>query len=226
MSAIPVVHVVDNDSTTRESLNELLGSVSLSTACYDDGATFLDNVDPEQPGCIVLALRIPGMSGLELQRTLKERDCPLPVIIIAEDCKVSAAVRAMQEGAIDVLTKPLDDEALLHAVREALHRDEQQRTSSRIHNDIQSRLDALTPREQDVFDAVRRGLTNKEVARELSISPRTVELHRAHMMDKMQASSVAELVEMYFLARASHPDLINQGLIAPDNRSAPASLEA
>jgi len=208
MTAKPTVHVVDDDAATRDAMQELFKSVAISSRCYEDPSLFLQEIQPEHPGCIVLDLRMPGMSGLEVQVALHEKRCNQPVIFITGHGKISAAVRAMHGGAVDFLTKPVDDETLLKIVQEAIQQDNNQSLAHEEREKIITRLASLTPREREVVEYVTRGLSNKEIARELDISHKTVELHRAHMMDKMDAHSIAEVVQMYLLGSGNLPDTL------------------
>lgn len=191
-----MVHVVDDDSATRDAMSVLLRSVCLQAACYESAEDFLDHWEPSPPGCIVLDLRMPGMGGLELQAALREHGyCP-PIIFLTGHANVSAAVRAMQGGAADFLTKPINDESLLEKVREAIGRDRRSRREAAQRATIHARLELLTPRERQVMEGVVAGKSNKEIGRELGISHKTVELHRANMMAKVHAGSIAQLVHM------------------------------
>ena len=214
MSSEQVVHIVDDDAAMRDAMRTLFNSVSIATRCYGDAEEFLNAVnnpedEGELAGCVVLDLRMPGMSGLEVQNALTRQGCELPVIFITGHGKISTAVRAMHGGAVDFLTKPVDDELLLETVQEALRRDQDQRHVRAETDKIAERVSALTPREKEVLQAVTRGLSNKEIARELHISHKTVELYRAHMMEKMQANSIAEVVQMYLVGAAVEPHFMH-----------------
>lgn len=195
----PIVYVVDDDAAVCDSMQTLFKSVSLTSQCYSNAEEFLEDLDAARIGCLVLDLRMPGMSGLELQAELRDRRCYLPIIFISGHGKISAAVRAMHAGAVDFLTKPVDDELLIEAVHKATRQDRQQRQVLEQRDRLQGLLQSLTRREAEVLEAVARGLSNKEIARELDISHKTVELHRAHMMEKMDAHSIAEVVQMHLL---------------------------
>lgn len=196
MELKPVVNVVDDDPSTRDAVTVLLRSVSLDVACHETAEAFLDAWDPSRPGCLLLDLRMPGMGGLELQGALSERGCQIPIIFVTAHGNVSAAVRAMHEGAVDFLTKPVDDEILIEKIHKAIDFDRESRQQSIRQQTIQARFDLLTPREFEVMEGVVGGKSNKEIARDLGISPKTVELHRGNMMTKMHAGSVARLVQM------------------------------
>src|SRR5699024_8099829 len=193
-------YVVDDDPATRDAMSVLFDSVSIDNQIFESAKTLLEKIVDERPGCILIDLRMPEMSGLELQTALQERNCHLPVIFLTGYGNVGSAVNAMRDGAMDFLTKPADDEALLAKVKKAIANDRDRRKSRREHHTLAARLSNLTQREREVLEAVVQGMSNKEIARELAISPKTVELHRAHMMQKMHAQSVADAVRMYMTA--------------------------
>lgn len=199
-SAQPTVFVVDDDDAMRHSLQWLIESVGLNVECYGTAEAFLDSHYPGRSGCLLLDVRMPGMGGLELQEYLKRHDIHIPVIIITGHGDVPMAVRAMKSGASDFIEKPFNDEMLLEAIRKALARDEQQRNHQARQADLAVRLAHLTPREHEVMALVVQGLSNKEIANSLGVSSKTVEAHRAKVMEKMQAESLAELVRMSLLA--------------------------
>jgi FixJ family two-component response regulator len=192
----PIVYVVDDDEAVRSSLELLLESVSLPAQSFGSAREFLDKHDPERPGCLVLDLRMPGMSGLELQEELLHRGSDLGIVFLTGHGDVPVAVAAMRNGAVDFLQKPFRDEELLARIRRAMDRG--QRThATRIHKDeIRRRMDRLTPREHEVMEHVVSGKPNKAIAIDLGVSERTVEIHRARVMQKMEAGSLAELVRM------------------------------
>lgn len=196
----PVVNIVDDDPGTRDSMKMLLESVALNVSCFDNAEEFLDSWNSNRPGCLLLDLRMPGMSGLELQNALRKRKIEIPIIFITAHGNVSAAVRAMHAGAADFLTKPVNDESLIEKVHEAISQDRERRAKARSQSTINARLNLLTPREREVLEGVVAGKSNKELARDLGISHKTVELHRGNMMAKMHATSVAEVVQMRLVA--------------------------
>lgn len=199
MSEQSTVFVVDDDSAVRESLRWLIESVGLKVKTFGTAREFLDAYAPEQPGCLVLDVRMPGMSGLELQDRLQERSIHLPVIIVTGYGDVPVAVRAMKNGAIDFIEKPFSDQVLLERVHLAIEQDAAYRRISEKRRNIESRLAALTPREREVMYLVVEGRPSREIAVALGLSCRTVEVHRTHLMDKAQVRSVAELARMVTL---------------------------
>jgi len=196
----PVVFVVDDDRAMRESLTWLLDSVGLRVRSYANARDFLAEYDPAQPGCLVLDVRMPGMSGLDLQAELARRGVELPTIVITGHAEVSMAVRAVKAGAIDFIEKPFSDQLLLDRVRQALEIDLEAREVRRRREDARRRLATLTAREREVLDLVVAGKANKEIASALGLSTKTVEVHRAHVMSKMCVDSLAELIRITLLA--------------------------
>jgi len=184
----------------RESLSWLLDSVGLRVRSYATAADFLAEHDPAQPGCLVLDVRMPGMSGLDLQAELARRGVELPTIVITGHAEVSMAVRAVKAGAIDFIEKPFSDQLLLDRVRQALEIDLEAREVRRRREDARRRLATLTTREREVLNLVVAGKANKEIASALGVSPKTVEVHRAHVMSKMCVDSLAELIRITLLA--------------------------
>jgi len=193
---IPTVFIVDDDTGVRSSLRILLKSVGLTAAALASAQEFLDSYHPAQPGCLVLDIRMPGMSGLELQQALNMRGAALPVIFISGHADVPMAVEAMRQGAFDFLQKPFRDQELIDRVQRALAWDQSNRDALKEHERIRARLESLTPREREVLDLMTRGKPNKVMAGDLGLSSRTVEIHRAHVMEKMGTSSVAQLVRL------------------------------
>lgn len=192
----PTVFVVDDDEGVRNSLRFLLKSVGLQTRTLASAAEFLDTYKPSQPGCLVLDVRMPGMSGLELQQQLNLRGAVIPVIFITGHGDIPMAVEAMQQGAFDFLQKPFRDQDLIDRIQRALERDARNRAALEQHSRIRERLDSLTPREREVLALMTRGKPNKVMAAELGVSQRTVEIHRARVMEKSGAASLAQLVRM------------------------------
>lgn len=192
-----LVHVIDDDASIRNSLQVLFSSVSLQSRFYHNAEEFLDRWDPDTVGCLLLDLRMPGMSGLQLQTELAKGSRCLPIIFLTGHPNTNAAVRAMRAGAVDFLTKPVDDETLIEKVRDAIRADGDNVVRQRNYAEMCSRIDSLTPREREVLEGVVAGQSNKVIARELNISYKTVELHRGHMMEKMRVHSIAEVVQIY-----------------------------
>lgn len=190
----PVVFVVDDDEDVRDSLRALLESAHWPVEDFAAAADFLDHAGLEEGGCLITDIRMPGMDGLALQAALTARGTGLPVIVVTGHGDVPLAVQAMKAGAVDFLEKPFDDEQILTAVARAvdLHRQDQGRQAA--ISAARARLDTLTPRERQVLDLLVLGRPNKVIAFELDISPRTVEIHRAHLMEKMDARSLSDLV--------------------------------
>jgi RNA polymerase sigma factor (sigma-70 family) len=200
MSTEPTVFVVDDDQAMRSSLEWLIESIGMKVKTYGSADDFLSSYYPGRAGCLLLDVRMPGMSGLELQAHLAREDSRLPVIIITGHGDVSMAVKAMKAGAVDFIEKPFHDEDLLSSIRNALDFDEKQRSLQSQRAQIATRLAELTPREHEVMEMVTDGLANKEIAASLGVTAKTVEAHRARVMDKMQAGSLAELVRMVLIA--------------------------
>ena len=192
----PTVFVVDDDESVRSSLRFLLRSVGLESHAFASASEFLAAYDPVQPGCLVLDVRMPGMSGLELQQQLNRRGAILPVIFITGHGDIPMAVEAMQHGAHDFLQKPFRDQDLIDRIQRALAKDAKSRSALDEHENIRSRLDSLTPREREVLALMAQGKPNKVMAHELGVSQRTVEIHRARVMEKSGAGSLAQLVRM------------------------------
>jgi two-component system, LuxR family, response regulator FixJ len=198
----PIVFVVDDDRAMRDSLRWLLESIGLSVRTYATAAEFLHDHDPAQPGCLVLDVRMPGMSGLDLQTELAQRGAELPTIVVTGHAEVAMAVRAVKAGAIDFIEKPFSDQLLLDRVRQALEIDRQSREIRMRREEARRRLASLSAREREVLGLVAAGKANKEIAAALGLSPKTVEVHRAHVMAKMAVDSLAELIRVALLAGA------------------------
>ena len=201
MSADPIVFLIDDDDGVRRSLDALLRANGLKVAAFASARDFLAQFDPDAAGCLVTDVRLPGMSGIELLQQMRSQNCHMPVIVITGHGDVPLAVEAMKGGAVDFIEKPFRDHVLLTAVRRALElasEDREQRIAAR---EVQTRLMTLTPREHQVLDMVVAGKANKVIAIDLDLSIKTVEFHRAHVMEKMGAESLAELVQTVLLAR-------------------------
>ena len=195
----PTVFVVDDDPAMRDSLRWLFESVGLAVETFATAEAFLDGCDPTRPGCLLLDVRMPGMSGLNLQDELAARHFTLPTIIITGYAEVATAVRALKTGAIDFIEKPFSDELLLERIQQALAADRQARETRAHYADVAARFALLTARERSVMELVIAGKANKVIAADLGLSPKTVEVHRANVMRKMEAQSVAELVRLSFV---------------------------
>jgi len=195
-SAGPVVFVVDDDASVRAALDSLFRSVGLVVRSFGSAQEFLSEPPTDGPACLVLDVRLPGMSGLDLQRQLTERDTAVPVIIITGHGDIPMTVRAMRAGAVEVLPKPFRDQDLLDAVQQALDRSRVLRQEQAAMADLQAQFDSLTPRERQVMERVVAGLLNKQIAYDLGITEVTVKIHRGQVMQKMRAASVTDLVRM------------------------------
>jgi two-component system, LuxR family, response regulator FixJ len=202
MSKLPIVMVVDDDSGVRNAMRALLKSVGLNSTLYASAQEFLGAYDPHQPGCLLLDIRMPGMSGMDLQQELNLRGAVVPVIFMSGHADIPMAVEAMQHGAFDFLQKPFRDQDLLDRIQRAIARDAERRSALGERERIRARVDSVTDREREVLDLLTLGKQNKQIAQELGVSPRTIEIHRARVMEKMEAESVAELVRMMLDLRA------------------------
>jgi two-component system, LuxR family, response regulator FixJ len=191
-----IVHVIDDDEALRESLSFLLRAAKIEVQTYASANAFLEVLSEIQPSCVITDVRMPGMSGIELLRRLIELKMAVPVIVITGHGDVPLAVEAMKIGAIDFLEKPFDDGVLLASVRSALSRQHGEDRRQAERNEIESKLAVLSNRERDVLGGLVAGRANKQIAFDLGISPRTVEIYRANLMSKMQAGSLSELVRM------------------------------
>jgi two-component system, LuxR family, response regulator FixJ len=192
----PIVFIVDDDEAVRSSLRLLLKSLGLAPSAFGSAREFLDGYDPAQPGCLVLDVRMPQMSGLELQEELNRRGAVLPVIFITGHGDVPMAVEAMQAGAFDFLQKPFRDQDLIDRIQRALEKDRTIRAALDKRGLIGERFGSLTPREREVLDLTTQGKSNKQMAFELGVSQRTIEIHRGRVMEKTGAASLAQLVRM------------------------------
>jgi two-component system response regulator FixJ len=192
----PTVFVVDDDPGVGDSIRLLLRSVGLPAKTFRSGNEFLKAYDPKRAGCLVLDVRMPGMSGIDLQARLQEMDSILPIIFVTAHGDVPMAVEAVKAGAVDFIQKPFRDQELLDKIQEALEADARIRSQRVDLAEIRGRLESLTPRETEVLDLVVAGKPNKNIARALGISQRTVEIHRARVMEKMEVRSVSMLVQL------------------------------
>lgn len=190
------VFVIDDDEAVRTSLRLLLKSVGLPVETFASAQEFLDQYDEDRAGCLVLDIRMPGISGLELQQHLNDRNSIMPIVFITGHGDVPMAVEAMQAGAVDFIQKPFRDQDLIDRINRALEKDSAMRGELRERDEIRRRMSQLTPREREVLDLVTQGKANKVIAGDLNVSQRTVEIHRARVMEKMGAGSLAHLVRM------------------------------
>lgn len=196
MTETKTVFLVDDDQGMRDSMALILELAGYRVKTFASATDFLGGFSPDEHGCLLLDQRMPEMSGLDLQQVLAERGCPLPIIFLSAFGDVPTTVRAIQGGAMDFLEKPASPEILIQRIDAALEEDRKRREEAATENDILQRFRQLTPRENEVLLLTTQGLTNKDIARQLGISPRTVENHRARMMEKMQASNLADLCRM------------------------------
>jgi FixJ family two-component response regulator len=194
--ADPKVFIVDDDAAVRRSIRMLIRTIGIEAEAFASAKEFLDAYDPRQPGCLVLDVRMPGMSGLELQEKLRDMDANLPIIFVTAHGDVPMAVNAMRSGAVDFIQKPFRDQELIDRVQQALEQDARSRAALAGKEEIQRRVSTLTPREREVMDMVVGGKANKVIAANLGLSERTVEIHRSRVMKKMEAESLPQLVQM------------------------------
>ena len=196
MGSEPTVFVIDNDQAVREGLRLLIKSVGLNVETYSSAQEFLSAFNPSRPGCLVLDVRMPGMSGLELQETLHRRHVKIPIIMISGHGDVPMAVQTVKMGAVDFIEKPFRDQVLLERIQKAILKDSETRQEQDELNSLTARVENLTVRERQVMNLVVAGKANKVIAMDLGIKQKTVEFHRARVMEKMRAASVADLVKM------------------------------
>lgn len=192
----PTVFILDDDPAVRQSIAWLVESVSLNAETFDSGEAFLQEYDPARPGCVLTDMRMPGPQGIQVLEMLRERQYSIPAIVMTGHGDVATAVRAMKAGAVDFLEKPVDEQALLDVIETAIAADRERRRAVGALEITLAKFDTLTERERVVMGHVASGDSNKEIARALEISPKTVEAHRAKVMEKMAAGSLAELVKL------------------------------
>jgi len=193
---VPLIYLVDDDVSVREGVADLLRSVGLRVEAFASPKEFLDRKRSDAPGCLILDIRLPGPSGLELQRVLTSSDSQLPIIFISAHGDIPMSVRAIKSGAIEFLTKPLNDQQLLDAVHAGIERDRARRQEAHTLAELRLRFDTLTQREREILSLVVSGKPNKQIAAHLDLSEMTVKVHRSQAMHKMKANSVIELVRM------------------------------
>jgi RNA polymerase sigma factor (sigma-70 family) len=196
MSRAPVVFVVDDDLSVRSSLKFLISTVGLQVESFDSADTFLHRKPPDVPSCLVLDVRLPGLSGLDLQRELAARNMRIPIVFVTGHGDIPMGVRAMKAGAVEFLTKPFRDQDLLDAIRIALERDRARREQEKEVTALRQRFESLTPREREVISMVVSGMLNKQIAGQLGTAENTVKVQRSRAMEKMHAPSLADLVRM------------------------------
>ncbi|SDR23404.1 two component transcriptional regulator, LuxR family [Rhizobiales bacterium GAS191] len=194
----PTVFIVDDDEAVLDSIAELVSSVGLRVATFRSAQEFRTSFDPEQPGCLVLDVRMAHMSGLELQHELNAIGARIPIVFISGHADIQVAIKTIKAGAVDFVQKPYREQQLLDSINDALRRDAVDRHGAYTRDGLAARLATLTQREREVMDQVVKGLSSKSIARALDISYRTVELHRSHILDKLGVHSVAELIRLVF----------------------------
>ncbi len=201
----PVVFVIDDDPSVRSSLKFLISTVGLQVETFDSAEAFLHRKPPDTASCLVLDVRLRGLSGLDFQRELATRNIRIPIVFITGHGDIPMSVRAMKAGAVEFLTKPFRDQDLLDAIRMALERDRARREQEKEVTELQQRFESLTPREQEVISMVVSGMLNKQIAGQLGTAENTVKVHRSRAIEKMHAQSLAELVRMIEKVKSPSP---------------------
>jgi FixJ family two-component response regulator len=195
-ATVPTVFIIDDDRSMRQAIQDLVESVGLRAEAFATGQQFLSSQRTSDPSCLVLDVRLPQMSGLDFQRQLAETGVQIPIIFITAHGDIPMSVRALKSGAVEFLTKPFRDQDLLDAIQQALQRDSAARAQQTEMHELEQRFQSLTVREREVMTLVVSGMLNKQIASEIGASEATVKIHRGHVMQKMQAGSVADLVRM------------------------------
>jgi FixJ family two-component response regulator len=202
----PIVFVIDDDASLRNALTNLFRSVGLRAEVFASAPELLQSKLPDVPSCLVLDVRLPGLSGLDFQAELSKANIHIPIIFMTGHGDIPMTVRAMKAGAVDFLTKPFRDQDMLDAVAAAIERDRERRKEEKVLSEVRSRFASLTPREQEVLALVASGLMNKQIAAEIALAEITVKIHRGNIMKKMSARSLADLVRMAELLGVRRPD--------------------
>ena len=202
----PIVFVIDDDASLRNALTNLFRSVGLRAEVFASAPELLQSKLPDLPSCLVLDVRLPGLSGLDFQAELSKANIHIPIIFMTGHGDIPMTVRAMKAGAVDFLTKPFRDQDMLDAVAAAIERDRERRKEEKVLSEVRSRFASLTPREQEVLALVASGLMNKQIAAEIGLAEITVKIHRGNIMKKMSARSLADLVRMAELLGVRRPD--------------------
>lgn len=218
----PTVFIVDDDHAVRSALQALVESMGIQTCAFENVQSFLDSYNPKQPGCLVLDVRLPQLSGLELQEYLKRQGINTPIIFVSGHSTVSMAVRTLKAGAIDFLEKPFDDQSLLDSIQRALECDRRLRTEEQWRENVLQYLGQLSRREEEVLRLLIQGKANKVIAHEMNLSTKTIETHRAHIMRKLGVNSLAGLVWMALTSGEYHE--IPEHLPFPPPEQSPAML--
>lgn len=206
MSEERLIHLVDDDEAIRRSAGFMLKTSGFRVRTYESGDALLKEASRLEPGCILLDIRMPGMDGLEVQKELRDRGVALPVVIMTGHGDVTLAVQAMKVGAVDFIEKPFEKAVLLDAIAQAFERIDRSKAGADRAKEAGVRLQSLTPREREVLDGLAQGLPNKTIAYDLGISPRTVEIHRANLMTKLEVRSLSEALRIAFAAQDGAPD--------------------
>lgn len=195
-TASAIVYIVDDEFSIRDSLQLLLESAGFTVKCFESASDFLENYNPEQPGCLILDVLMPAMSGIELQDVLAKKNIDIPIVFISGHGDVTTSAKAFRAGAVDFFEKPFDNKALLDRIKEALRNEIEYWDKKQLKRELLERFNNLTPREKEVLELITKSNSNKEAAKILGISHRTIDVHRAHIMEKMQAESLSDLIVM------------------------------